>query len=61
MDRNEMIRIARKASQKGWNFEQMKYGGDLYGHENYADDVWDYVVECKEIGTVAFDLKYSRD
>ena len=53
-----MLRLAKKAIEKGWNFEQLKYGDDLYGKECFADDVWEFVEECGRIGTVAFNVKY---
>lgn len=60
MSEDEMIRIAHRAIDKGWDFEQLKYGDDLYGREYCADDIWDFVEECKKIGTDAFDKKYSK-
>lgn len=59
MNQQEMIRIARRAVDKGWDFETLKYGDDMYGKESLADDVWEYVEECKRIGTDAFDAKYA--
>jgi len=59
MNQQDMIRIARRAVSKGWDFETLKYGDDMYGKESLADDVWDYVEECKRIGTDAFDAKYA--
>jgi hypothetical protein len=58
MNQQEMIRIARRAVDKGWNFETLKYGDDMYGKESLADDVWKYAEECKRIGIDAFDAKY---
>jgi len=59
MNQQDMIRIARRAVSKGLDFETLKYGDDMYGKESLADDVWDYVEECKRIGTDAFDAKYA--
>lgn len=58
MNKDEMIRIAKTAISKKWDFETLKYGDDLYGKEKFADDVWGYVEECEEIGTKAFYEKY---
>ena len=58
MNETEMLRLAKKSIEKGWNFEQLKYGDDLYGKECFADDVWEFVEECGRIGTVAFNAKY---
>lgn len=56
----EMIKLAIRASDKGWDFEQLKYGDDLYGKEEFADDVWEFVEERKLIGSAAFDQKYPE-
>ncbi len=40
MERQEMLRIAKRAITKKWDFETLKYGDDLYGKEKFADDVW---------------------
>lgn len=61
MDKSEKIRIARKAVTKHMDFETLKYSDYLYGRTYNADDVWEYVVECNEIGAVAFDLKYAAE
>lgn len=55
-----MLWIASKYADKGYDFEKMKYGDDLYGKEDFADNVWEYVVECKEIGRKAFYEKYKE-
>jgi hypothetical protein len=57
--KKKMIKIARRAIEKGWDFETLKYGDDMYGKESLAEYVWDYVEECKRIGTTAFDAKYA--
>lgn len=54
----ELSSLAKKAVQKNWSFEQLKYGDDLYGREHLADAVFELVEECKLIGTVAFNEKY---
>jgi len=55
-----MIWLASKAFDKGWDFETLKYGDDLYGKGQFADEVWDYVTEMKDIGRTAFYEKYSE-
>ena len=59
MTKQEMIKVARLAVDKGWDFETLKYGDYMYGKESLTDEVWEYVVECKRIGTDAFDAKYD--
>jgi len=55
-----MVRLASKAFDKGWDYETLYYGDDLYGHESDADDVWEYIVELKAIGSIAFYEKYKE-
>ena len=59
MNKQEMIRIAKIAIDKRWDFETLKYGDELYGKEDLADDVWDFVEECDDIGQAAFADKYG--
>ena len=59
MDKLEMISIAKIAIRKRLDYEQVKYGDDLYGREEFADQVWDFVEECDAIGKVAFAEKYG--
>jgi biotin synthase-like enzyme len=59
MTKQEMIKIAKRAVDKGWDFEALKYGDDMYGKESLTDDVWEYVEECKRIGTDAFYAKHN--
>ena len=60
MDKEEMIWLASVAIGKKLNFETLKYSDYLYGKESLVDDVWKYVTECEEIGTIAFKEKYSQ-
>ena len=60
MDKALMLWIASKAADKGWDFEKLKYGDDLYGKEELAENVWEYVEEYKEIGSVQFNQKYKE-
>jgi len=59
MEKSEMIWIASKYAAKGYNFEQLKYGDDLYGKEHLADEVWEYVAEYHEEGSKNFREKYK--
>ena len=59
MEQKEMIELAKKAIEKNWDYDAVYYGDDLYGHEEDAEQVWDYIAECKLIGMVAFDEKYK--
>jgi hypothetical protein len=60
MEKKDMIWIASKYAEKGYSFDQLKYGDDLYGNEDLADEVWEYVKEYKEIGSIAFREKYRE-
>lgn len=60
MEQSEIIYLATKAFDKGWDFETLEYGDDLYGREQYADDVWEYVEELHERGRAAFYEKYKE-
>ena len=58
MDKSAMIRLAKRAIDKRWAFEMLKYSNDLYDQEQYVEEVWAFVVECEEIGRKAFYEKY---
>lgn len=60
MEKSEMIWIASKYAEKGYDFEQLKYGDDLNGKEGFADEVWEYVEEYKQIGSIAFRVRYKE-
>lgn len=60
MEQSEIIYLATKAFDKRWDFETLMYGDDLYGKEQYADDVWEYVEELQEEGRKAFYEKYKE-
>jgi ribosome maturation protein Sdo1 len=64
MIESEKIFIATKYSDKGYNYEQLCYGDELYNYKSdvrdkLANDIWDYVIEYKEIGSIAFKEKYK--
>ena len=55
-----MIWIASKYAVKNLSFEKLKYGDDLYGKEEFAYEIWQYIEEHKEIGSIAFREKYKE-
>ncbi len=61
MELSEKLWIASKYAEKGYGYEDLKYGDDLYNEEddNLVDEIWDYVEEYKAIGSIAFREKYS--
>ena len=59
MTKDEMIWTAKKAVEKRYDFETLKYSDYMYGKESLTDEVWDLVEECQRIGTTAFYAKYS--
>ena len=60
MEKSEMIRIAKYAIYKNMDCDTLHYCDDMYGKEEFTEDVWKYVTECREIGTVAFNEKYPE-
>ena len=58
MERCDIIKIAKKAILKRWDFDQLKYGDDMYGNEGFADNVWELVEECESTGWNEFIKKY---
>jgi hypothetical protein len=63
MNKSEIIWIASKYATKGYDYEQLCYGDELFGKpeaETLADDIWEYVEEYKEHGRVAFYEKYKE-
>ena len=59
MTEKEKINIARTAQYKNMDYETLYYSDYMYGHESETDEVWEYVVEMEEIGTIAFNKKYA--
>ena len=55
-----MLWLASKCFDKGWEFEELKYGDDLYGKEHLAEQVWEIVEDIKDIGRIAFYEKYKE-
>lgn len=60
MEESEKIYIATKAFDKNWDIEQLRYGDDMYGKEEFTDDVWEYVNELRDDGRTAFYEKYKE-
>lgn len=64
METKDKIYLASKAAEKGWSYETLKYSDDLYNYESgaseLADEIWDYVTEYKEMGSIAFSEKYKE-
>lgn len=63
MTTEEKIYLASKAADKGWDYETLKYGDDLYSESDkgkLTDEIWEYVSECEDIGWVAFKEKYKE-
>lgn len=59
MEEREKIVIALMAIDKKMDCDTLRYCDDLYGREEFTDDVWEYVEECEQIGTTAFREKYN--
>lgn len=55
-----MLFIASKYSEKGYGYEELRYGDDLNGREEFADEVHEYMVEYNKIGSIAFYDKYKE-
>jgi hypothetical protein len=60
MEKSEMLWIATKYFGKGYSYEDLCYGDDLYGREQYADEIWEYVAELHDMGRIAFYEKYKE-
>lgn len=65
MKEEDKIWIASKYAEKGYDYSDLKYGDDLYHldgnpeKESILDEIWEYVIEFKEIGSRAFREKYK--
>lgn len=60
MEKTEMLWIASCAIGKNLDYEELEYSDYMYGKTQFTDEVWEYVVECREIGTKAFYEKYKE-
>lgn len=64
MEQEDIIWLASKAAEKGWDHETLSYGDDLYhlkGEEKdtVLDSIWEYVEEYNDYGSIAFREKYK--
>ena len=59
MTKEEMIYAASVALAKNMDLSTLRYSDLLYGKEDCADEVWEYVTEGKENGTTWFKSTYS--
>lgn len=59
MTEQEKIAKAKRCIDKNYDYGQLEDSALLYNKWEFVDDVWEYVVECKEIGTSAFNEKYK--
>jgi hypothetical protein len=60
LTKEELIYKATYAMAKDQDYEKFMYSDEMYGHEDEIDEVWEYVEECEEIGTIAFKEKYKE-
>lgn len=60
MNTKEMLSITRTAIDKGWDFEQLSYSDDMYENRDCDEEVYEYVIECSEIRSIAFFEKYAE-
>ncbi len=48
MEKNELIYLATKVFNKGWDYEKLKYSDDMYNYtgdelEQLCDEIFEYV------------------
>lgn len=60
MNKEEIIWTASIAFAKNMDYETLYYSDYMYGNGDYTDEVYDYVIELKEIGRAAFYEKYKE-
>ncbi len=66
MEKEEKIWIASKYAARGYGYDTLKYGDDLYHldgnpeKEEIIDEILGYITEYKEIGSIAFKEKYKE-
>lgn len=54
-----MIWIASVAIGKRMGYEELMYSDYMYGNEDLIDDVWEYVIECDNMGQISWKEKYA--
>lgn len=60
MEKEEMIWVASVAIGKRMGYEEFNYSDYMYGKEDLTDLVWEYVIECEDIGQIAWKEKYGE-
>lgn len=67
MELQEKLWLATKAFDKGWSYEDLEYTDDFrilaQGKDDAKDlqeEIWDYVIEIGELGTIGFIEKYKE-
>ena len=61
MTNEELLWVASKYKQKGYSYEDMCYGDDMYeATEEEKDMVGEYMTEYEDIGRNAFYEKYKE-
>jgi hypothetical protein len=60
LNREDLIWIASVAIGKRMDYETLKWSDYLYNCEDQADEVWEFVEECEEIGKIAWKEKYKK-
>jgi len=58
MSKDEMIYTATLAFNKSMSRDELYYSDYMYGSENLTNEVWEYVIELREIGKQEFYEKY---
>ena len=59
MQREEMIRIAKIAIRKRWDWETLNDSDYMDAKRPFTDDVYEFVIECREIGEEKFQELYG--
>jgi hypothetical protein len=59
MDKAEMIWIASIAIGKLMDMETLGYSDYMYGNRDLTGEVYEYVIECRDIGESNFREKYK--
>lgn len=62
MNKEEKVYLASKFAEKGYDYETILYGDDLYNVEDkdsVMDEIWDLVCEYNSIGSIQFRENYK--
>ncbi len=60
MNKGKKLWAASVAIGKNMDYETLNYSDYMYGNEDETDSVYEYVIECREIGEKAFREKYKE-